>query len=66
MFLMYDWDVINAIVSVTELVNMVADEFDELVKFCSGDYDEIENPEYDEIKKKAFSDLAFIFDDLAW
>lgn len=32
MFLMYDWDVINAIVSVTELVNMVADEFDEIPK----------------------------------
>jgi len=32
MFPMYDWDVINAIVSVTELVNMVADEFDEIPK----------------------------------
>ena len=49
-----------------ELVNSVADEFDVLVKICNGDYDEIEYPEYKEIMKKAFSDLAFIFDDLTW
>ena len=49
-----------------ELVNSVADEFDELVKFCNGDFDKMEYPEYDAIKKKAFSDLAFIFDDLTW
>jgi hypothetical protein len=53
-----------------ELVNSVADEFDELAKFCKGDYDDMEYQELEKsrtaLKKKAFSDLAFIFDDLSW
>ena len=52
------------------LVNSVADEFDELAKFCKGDYDDMEYQELEKsrtaLKKKAFSDLAFIFDDLSW
>ena len=53
-----------------ELVNSVADEFDELAKFCKGDYDDMEYQELERkrtaLKKKAFADLAFIFDDLSW
>ena len=54
-----------------ELVNSVADEFDELVKMIIMDGFEIED--YRKIEKKrkaleqkAFSDLAEIFDDLMW
>lgn len=54
-----------------ELVNSVADEFDELVKMIIMDGFEIED--YREFEKKrkaleqkAFSDLTEIFDDLMW
>ena len=54
-----------------ELVNSVADEFDELVKMMLmdgpeiGDYQEF-NKKQKALEKKAFSDLAEIFDDLSW
>ena len=48
------------------LVNSVADEFDELAKnVCNCDYD-FDLPKHREMTKKAFADLAFIFDDLEW
>ena len=53
-----------------ELVNSVADEFDELVKFCREDYGDMDYKECENkrkaLTKKAFADLAFIFDDLSW
>lgn len=54
-----------------DLVNSVADEFDELVKMMLmdgpeiGDYQEFDKNQK-ELEKKAFSDLAEIFDDLSW
>lgn len=54
-----------------DLVNSVADEFDELVKMMLmddpeiGDYQEF-NKKQKALEKKAFSDLADIFDDLSW
>ena len=48
------------------LVNSVADEFDELAKnVCNLDYD-FDLSKHKEMTKKAFADLAFIFDDLEW
>ncbi len=54
-----------------DMVNSVADEFDELVKMMLMDSQEIEDYlEFSEkqkaLAKKAFSDLAEIFDDLSW
>lgn len=54
-----------------ELVNSVADEFDELIKMMLTDSSEIEdyqvfNKEQKALEKKAFSELAEIFDDLEW
>lgn len=55
-----------------KLVNSVADEFDDLLKFYkevenakSDDFPDIHN-KYDQLLKKAFSDLVFIYDDLWW
>lgn len=54
-----------------DLVNSVADEFDELIKMMlmdypeRGDYQEF-NKRQKALEKKAFSDLAEIFDDLSW
>ena len=54
-----------------DLVNYVADEFDELIKMMLmddpeiGDYQEF-NKTQKALEKKAFSDLAEIFDDLRW
>jgi hypothetical protein len=54
-----------------DLVNSVADEFDELIKMMLmdgpeiGDYQEF-NKKQKALEKKAFSDLAEIFDDLRW
>ena len=53
------------------LVDSVADEFDELIKMINTDSFEIEdvkefNKKEKELEKKAFSDLAYIFDDLFW
>ena len=54
-----------------DLVNSVADEFDELIKMMLmddteiGDYQEF-NKKQKALEKKAFSDLAEIFDDLSW
>ncbi len=54
-----------------DLVNSVADEFDELVKMMLmdgpeiGDYQEFDKKEK-ALEKKAFSDLAEIFHDLWW
>ena len=48
------------------LVNSVADKFDELAKnLCNCDYD-FDLSKHKEMTKKAFADLAFIFDDLEW
>ena len=48
------------------LVNSVADEFDELAKnVCNLDND-FDLSKHKEMTKKAFADLAFIFDDLEW
>ena len=54
-----------------DLVNSIADEFDELVKINTGDgYDIQTYPEYYEkvevLSKKAFADLAYIYPDLWW
>ncbi len=54
-----------------ERVNMVADEFDELIKMMHMDVPETEDYlEFDKkekaLEQKAFSDLAEIFDDLCW
>ena len=52
-------------------MNSVADEFDELIKMMLmddpeiGDYQEF-NKRQKALEKKAFSDLAEIFDDLSW
>lgn len=53
-----------------DLVNGVADEFDELAKLMRED-DPVEDvAAYDkrvkELTKKAFADLAYIFDELCW
>ncbi len=53
------------------LVNSVADEFDELIKMMLTDTSEIDdfmefNKREKALQKKAFSDLADIFDDLGW
>lgn len=54
-----------------DLVNSVADEFDELVKLMTMSRVEIKDDKewekrLETIEKKAFSDLTFIFDDLMW
>lgn len=53
-----------------ELLESVADEFDELAKFYKDDYEDLDWKVREEkrsaLVKKAFSDLAFIFDDLTW
>ena len=50
----------------TDIVNSIADEFDELAKnVCNCDYD-FDLSKHKEMTKKAFADLAFIFDDLEW
>ena len=52
------------------LLETVADEFDELAKFYKDDYEDIDWKVREEkrsaLTKKAFADLAFIFDDLTW
>ncbi len=54
-----------------DLVNSVADEFDELIKLedaidtCEGDISDLRNRKK-ALEKKAFADLAYIFDDLSW
>lgn len=52
------------------LVASVADEFDELAKFYKDDYEDVDGKvrevKRSELVKMAFSDLAFIFDDLTW
>ena len=54
-----------------ELVGSVADEFDELAKYYkNGYYEDVDWKAREEkrsaLVKKAFADLAFIFDDLCW
>ena len=49
-----------------KLVNEVADEFDELYKMQIARYDTWDEFKWQKLKKKAFKDLAFIFDDLSW
>ena len=49
-----------------ELVNKVADEFDELYKMQIKRYDSWEESKWQYLKNKAFKDLAFIYDDLNW
>ena len=52
------------------LVNSVADEFDELARHYRGDFDDVDvksrEEKRSELVKKAFADLAFIFDELSW
>ena len=52
------------------LVISVADEFDELARHYRGDFDDVDVKTREEKRrtliKKAFADLAFIFDDLEW
>lgn len=48
------------------LVNKVADEFDELYKMQVKRYDAWDQRAWDKLKTKAFKDLMFIFDDLSW
>ena len=52
------------------LLESVADEFDELAKFYKDDYEDNDCKVLEEkrsaLTKKAFADLAFIFDDLTW
>ena len=52
------------------LVNSVADEFDELAKLmsedCSGDDWQAYRKKEKELIRKAFADLAYIFDELNW
>lgn len=52
------------------LVESVADEFDELAKYYRDEYEDVDWKEREEkraaLTKKAFADLAFIFDDLDW
>ena len=52
------------------LVESVADEFDELAKYYRDEYEDVDWEEREEkriaLTKKAFADLAFIFDDLGW
>ena len=56
-----------------DLVNSVADEFDELIKMMLMDRHVLWEQKHDKfykkqeaLKQKAFSDLAYIFDDLGW
>ncbi len=54
-----------------DMVNSVADEFDELIKMMLTKNSEIKDTEEHfkkerDLEKKAFSELAFIFDDLMW
>ena len=48
------------------LVNKVADEFDDLYKIQNHKFEPVDEMEWQELKTKAFKDLAFIFDDLNW
>ena len=48
------------------LVNKVADEFDDLYKMQNHKFEPVDETEWQELKIKAFKDLAFIFDDLSW
>ena len=48
------------------LVNEVADEFDELYKMQVKRFDTFDATKWQELKVKAFKDLTFIFDDLNW
>ena len=53
------------------LVNNTADEFDELVRFLREEDSSVEgwqtlNKKEKELIKKAFADLAYIFDELNW
>ena len=48
------------------LVNKVADEFDDLYKIQNHKFEPSDKAEWQELKTKAFKDLAFIFDDLNW
>ena len=54
-----------------DLVNGVADEFDELVKLMREEESSVEDwqahdKKKNELTKKAFADLAYIFDELCW
>ena len=48
------------------LVNEVADEFDDLYKMQNHRFEAWDESEWQKLKTKAFKDLAFIFDDLNW
>ena len=52
------------------LVGSIADEFDELARHYKGDYEDVDVKLREEkrsaLVKKAFADLAYIFDDLEW
>ena len=48
------------------LVNKVADEFDELYKMQIHRFDNWDDNKWQKLKNKAFKDLTFIFDDLNW
>ena len=48
------------------LVNEVADEFDELYKMQGKRYDTWDESKWQELKTKAFKDLDYIFNDLNW
>ena len=54
------------------LVNSVADEFDELIRHIQKLEETVDENEHDlrvekvELTKKAFADLAYIYDDLWW
>ena len=53
------------------LVNNTADEFDELVRFLREEDSSVEgwqtlNKKEKDLIKKAFADLAYIFDELNW
>ena len=55
----------------TTRVNSIADEFDELVKLNTGEgCEELTMPDWDkkmeELSRKAFADLAYIYKDLWW
>ena len=49
-----------------DLVNEVANEFDELYKMQNHRFETWDENKWQELKTKAFKDLVFIFDDLNW
>ena len=48
------------------LVNEVANEFDDLYKMQNHKFEPVDEAEWQALKMKAFKDLAYIFDDLNW